>query len=60
MARLSALGLPFGLLASLFDFDSVEDLRMWRDTADAGSLASMPRTREFLKRLTDLGCLIAD
>ena len=30
-ARLRALGVPFGLLPGLFDFDSVEDLRGWRD-----------------------------
>ena len=56
-ARLRALAVPLGLLAGLFDFDSIEDLRGWRDTADAANLAAMPRTREYLKRLTDLGRL---
>lgn len=58
-ARLRALAVPFGLLPGLFDFDSVEDLRDWRDAKDTASSAAMPRTREFLKKLTDSGCLEA-
>lgn len=56
-ARLGALAVPYGLLPGLFDFDSVEDLRSWRDTSDAAGAAAMPRTRDCVKRLTDVGCL---
>ena len=56
-ARLRALVVPFGLLPGLFDFDSVEDLRSWRDADDVAGSATMPRTRACVKRLTDAGCL---
>lgn len=56
-ARLRALAVPFGLLPVRFDFDSVEDLRVWRDSKDAASSAAMPRTRECVNRLTESGCL---
>ncbi|HSQ13688.1 MAG TPA: TIGR04282 family arsenosugar biosynthesis glycosyltransferase [Candidatus Deferrimicrobium sp.] len=56
-ARLRALAVPFGLLPGLFDFDTVEDLRDWRDAKDMVSSAAMPRTREYLKKLTDSDCL---
>ena len=56
-ARLGAIAVPYGLLPGLGDFDSVEDLRSWRDANDAASSAAMPRTRDCLQRLTDSGCL---
>ena len=56
-ARLSALAVPFGLLTNWFDIDSIDDLRRWRDQNDAASWQSMARTREYLERLSDLGCL---
>ena len=58
-ARLRALAVPFGLLPGLFDFDSVEDLRDWRDAKGTPSSAAMPLTRDCLKRLTESGCLEA-
>jgi len=56
-ARLSSLGLPFGLLASWFDVDTIDDLRRLRDQNDAASWHSMTRTREYLERLAGLSCL---
>jgi rSAM/selenodomain-associated transferase 1 len=58
-ARLRALAVPFGLLPGLFDFDTVEDLRDWRDARGTAISAAMPRTRECLKKLTESGCLDA-
>ena len=57
--RLRALDIPFHLLPGLFDFDSVEDIRSWRDADDAATAAvtAMARTREYVKRLTAAGCL---
>lgn len=57
LARLRALAVPFGLLPVRFDFDSVEDLRVWRDSKDAAGSAAMPRARECVNRLTESGCL---
>jgi len=55
--RLRALGAPFYLLPERFDFDSVKDIRSWRDADDAPSSVSMPRTRDNVKALSDSGCL---
>ena len=55
--RLRALDVPFHLLPGLFDFDSVEDIRRWRDADDAANGVAMARTREYVERLTDAGCL---
>ncbi len=56
-ARLRALAVPFGLLASWFDVDTIDDLRRLRDQNDAASWQSMARTREYLERLGGLGDL---
>jgi len=58
-ARLQARGVRCGLLPALADFDSVGDLRLWRDGADAASTMAMPRTLQCVKKLSDLGCLAA-
>jgi hypothetical protein len=55
--RLTRLGVGFGLTASWFDLDTIDDLRRLLDPAMAGETAAMPHTRGCLDSLRRLGCL---
>jgi uncharacterized protein len=52
--RLTRLGVGFGLTASWFDLDTVDDLRRLLDPAIAAQTAAMPHTRGCLDSLQSL------
>lgn len=56
-ARLNALGVPFGLLPSWFDVDSMEDLRRMRGEVDPVLSRAAPRSLAYLEQLSRSGCL---
>lgn len=55
--RLTRVGVGFGLTASWFDLDTIDDLRRLLDPVIAAQTAAMPHTRGFLDSLQGLGRL---
>jgi rSAM/selenodomain-associated transferase 1 len=54
--RLTRLGVGFGLTASWFDLDTIDDLRRLLDPAMAAETAAMPRSRSYMESLRHLDC----